>query len=125
MKHHDAHDEIGALLRSQKPGIEIPAGLEGKILRELDRRQRPAPAKRWLWFAMPAAMATALVVLSSKPEIKPAEPNPHVVQQNTGKEEADPATEANPLKRESLALTRDARRAGRFLIDCLPSAGAE
>lgn len=125
MKHHDAHDEIGALLRSQKPGIEIPAGLEGKILRELDRRQRPAPAKRWLWFAVPAAMATALVAISSKPETKPVDPKPRVVQQDLIEKEADPATEANPLKRESLALTRDARRAGRFLIDCLPSAGTE
>jgi len=38
-------------------------------------------------------------------------------------EAASPLVEENPLKQESLALSRDARRAGRFLIDCLPSAG--
>jgi hypothetical protein len=30
---------------------------------------------------------------------------------------------SNPLEREKLALQRDASRAGRFLIDCLPSLG--
>jgi len=30
---------------------------------------------------------------------------------------------SNPLEREKLALQRDANRAGKFLIDCLPSLG--
>ncbi|MCW1913646.1 hypothetical protein OJ996_08670 [Luteolibacter sp. GHJ8] len=125
MKHHDAHDEIGALLRGQKPEANAPPGLESRILRDLDRRQRPVPERRWIWFVAPAAIAAVIVLIDNQsPQPAPAS-KPQVVQQNEPEEETNPATEVNPLKRESLALTRDARRAGRFLIDCLPSASAK
>lgn len=129
MKHDDDHNEIGAMLRSHKPEPAVPAGLEARILRELDRRQRTAPSRRWVWFAPPAAFAAVVVVMSSLQAPKPGEGTPETVSNavrpdSTPEEDKGSAiVEVNPLKRESVALTRDARRAGRFLIDCLPSAG--
>jgi hypothetical protein len=123
MKLDDTHDEIGALLRSQKPRLEASPGLETRILRELDRRQRPAPAKRWLWFALPPALAAITLVVLHQPE-RASTGNPGAAFHGASTpEEPAPIVEGNPLRQESLALSRDARRAGRFLIDCLPSAG--
>jgi hypothetical protein len=127
MKHDDSHDEIGTLLRHHKPQPAPSSGLEARILRELDRRQQPAPTRRWVWFVAPAAIAAA-VVMMSQPDRSEGEPTRGGGAVNAAggspmDEAASPLVEENPLKQESLALSRDARRAGRFLIDCLPSAG--
>lgn len=123
MKHDDVHDEIGALLRSHKPRLDASPGLETRILRELDRRQQPTPARRWPWFALPPAFA-AIILVAWQQVQKPATGAPETVSHDAPKPEEVPSiVERNPLKQESLALGRDARRAGRFLIDSLPSAG--
>jgi hypothetical protein len=126
MKHADPHDEIAALLRTRQPDPQPSPSLEARILRELDRRQHRKPARLWPWFALPPAFAAlVLAVISYKPADKqqvmdtkpvPTAPAP--------KNEAADALigEGNPLKEETVALGRDARRAGRFLIDCLPFA---
>jgi hypothetical protein len=129
MKHDDDHNEIGAMLRSHKPEPVPAPGLEARILRELDRKQRPAPSRRWVWFVAPAAFAAVVVVMSSLQASKPVGGSPETAANAVKldpapeEDEASAIVKDNPLKRESVALTRDARRAGRFLIDCLPSAG--
>lgn len=123
MKLDDTHDEIGALLRSHKPRLEASPGLETRIMHELDRQQRPVSARRWLWFALPPAFAATVLVALQQPR-KPATGDPGTTSRDIPKsEELIPIVGGNPLKQESLALSRDARRTGRFLIDCLPSGG--
>jgi len=127
MKPADPHHEIAALLRTQQPEPAPSPGLEARILRELDRRQQRKPVRIWPWLVFaPAFAAVVLLVLvlaQQRPELKKEEmadlPVP-VKEERAGLL----LVEENPLKQESLALGRDARRAGRFLIDCLPFAGA-
>jgi hypothetical protein len=124
MKPHDPHHEIGDLLRSRKPDPRPSPGLEGRIMRALPERKSRAV---WPWFALPPAIAMAVVMLL--PEAPPpanhvAAGSPGGVAPESPPWEADLRTAANPLQREKLALQRDASRAGRFLIDCLPSLGS-
>jgi hypothetical protein len=128
MKHDDAHDEIGAMLRSHKPEPVPSPGLEARILRELDRRQRPTPARPWLWFALPTAFAAIVVAMwpqAETPKTGSAGAGLSATPGESIPESKAPSSivDDNPLKQESLALSRDARRAGRFLIDCMPSPG--
>jgi hypothetical protein len=128
MKHDDAHDEIGAMLRSHKPPLEESPDLEARILRELDRRQRPTPARPWLWFALPTAFAAIVVAMwpqARTPKTGGPGAGPSATTRESIPEPEKPSSivDDNPLKQESLALSRDARRAGRFLIDCMPSPG--
>lgn len=130
MKHADPHDEIAALLRTRQPDPRPSPGLEVRILRELDRRQHRKPARLWPWFVLPPAFAAVVLVVASH---KPAEKKSQVVEtkpvptKTAAKNEGAEALigESNPLKEETAALGRDARRAGRFLIDCLPFAQKE
>lgn len=131
MKHADPHDEIAALLRTRQPDPQPSPGLEARILRELDRRQYRKPARIWPWFVLPPAFAALMLVVISH---KPGEKKPVVVENKpvptVTEPKEDQVTEAltegtNPLKEETAALGRDAKRAGRFLIDCLPFARKE
>lgn len=126
MKSDEPFHEIGKLLRSQHPDPRPSPGLELRILRAVNQPPRPAKASLWPWFLIPPALAMAVVLMwpqSTTPVVAPvvvrqADPPPVEI--------AEPAialavNEINPLRKESRALRRDAERAGRFLIDCLPS----
>ncbi|WP_367872269.1 hypothetical protein [Luteolibacter sp. Populi] len=120
----EPHHEIAALLRTQQPDPEPSPGLEARILRELDRRQQRKPARIWPWLVFPPAFAALVLVLTQqRPELKETEVADLPVKIEEEKAE-NLLVEQNPLRQESVALGRDARRAGRFLIDCLPFAGA-
>ena len=122
MKSEDPFHEIGELLRSHKPDPRPSPGLEGRILRSLPPRQpSPAAGRFWPWFLLPPAAAAGIVLLWPEPVAVPVitrqEPPPVPVVEPR----AAAIFQANPLEQEKLALQRDARRASRFLIDCLPS----
>ncbi len=122
MKSREPFHEIGDLLRSHKPDPRPSSGLEMRILRSLSPRE---PSRRlWPWFLLPPAVALGILLLW--PDLSPPsaavtldDPAPPPPVEN----EAPLIFPANPLEREALALRRDAGRAGRFLIDCLPSLG--
>jgi len=125
MNPRDPFHEIGDLLRSQKPDPQPSPGMEMRILRALPSREK-ASRRIWPWFLLPPAVAMGVVILWPKPAPQA------VVSQHTTPVVAQPIEPAtteevtltsNPLEREKLALQRDASRAGRFLIDCLPSLG--
>lgn len=129
MKPDESFDEIGKLLRSEKPDPRPSPGLEARILRALNPPSRSAGATLWPWFILPPALATGLFLLW--PDATPSVP-PVVRQLAPSAEETPVAPEKqpvvslaindmNPLRNETRALQRDAERAGRFLIDCLPS----
>lgn len=132
MKPEETHTEIGDLLRSRKPEIATPPGLEGRILREIgQQKHRPSPIHWWRWFLIPPAAALLMVVFSPKDDdargtkvITRLDPLPPESTDKTAPEntQAMTATDTvNPLERESQALKRDAERAGKFLLECLPS----
>jgi hypothetical protein len=128
MNSPDPFDEIGDLLRSHKPDPQPSPGLEARIVGRLVSREPAFIRRAWPWFLLPPAVALGMVLLWPAP---PA-PLPVVAQDPPPTEApavatAEPAVESapllanNPLEREKRALQNDARRAGRFLIDCLPS----
>ena len=126
MNPRDPHHEIGDLLRSQKPDPQPSPGLEMRILRALPSREKVS-RRIWPWFLLPPAVAMGVLICLPKP------PQQTAISQNTAPEVDKPLKPAtteeatltsNPLEREKLALQRDASRAGRFLIDCLPSFGS-
>lgn len=133
MKTEDSHAEIGDLLRSRKPETAVPPGLEGRILRAVgEQRHRRNPIHWWHWLLLPPAAALLMVVFSpqGKEDLKPVVTGGHDPEPMTNRVEAVEAKDdrstatvntMNPLERESQALKRDAERAGRFLLDCLPS----
>lgn len=123
MKSEDPFHEIAGLLRSNTPDPVCSPGLEKKILRALAEKRRQPTAAVWRWLALPAAAAgVALLAWPRAP--RPGSP---VAVENPPAEtpvETPAISEmaaANPLNSESLALARDAERAGVFLIDCLPA----
>jgi hypothetical protein len=125
MNPRDPSDEIGYLLRSQKPAPQPSPGLEMRILRALPSREKSS--RIWPWFLLPPAVAMGVVIFwprTGPQGIVSQHPKP-VIEKAT---ELAPAEEitltSNPLEREKVALQRDAQRAGRFLIDCLPSLGS-
>lgn len=82
----------------------------------------------WPWFLLPPAVALGMILLwpdaTVSPRITRQPDRPTAPAEHPGPAELEFAS--NPLELEKLALQRDARRAGRFLIDCLPSlAGSE
>lgn len=128
MKPEETHTEIGDLLRSRKPETGVPPGLEGRILRAVaQEKHRPSPVRWWRWPLVPPAVALLMVVFAPREEedgkkqatARP-EPPPARMEPDDGWTTAAMDT-MNPLERESQALKRDAERAGRFLMDCLPS----
>jgi hypothetical protein len=124
MKRSDDFPEIGDWLRSHKPEITTPPGLEAGILRSLDPEIRTQKHRRpvWMWFALPPAFAClVLFLLPNKPE------STSVVDAAPMNSKTTPAemiiTTTDPLLAESKALGYDLERAGGFLIHCLPSFG--
>lgn len=122
MKSREPHDEIGDLLRAHKPAPRPSAGLEARIIRSLGEPEPAKASRLWPWFLLPPAVAAAIVLMWPDPAavlvITAADPAP--VETKRGGE--PPAmVVGNPLESEKLALENDARRASRFLIDCLPS----
>jgi hypothetical protein len=125
MNPRDPHHEIGDLLRSRKPDPQPSPGLEMRILRALPSREKSS--RIWPWFLLPPAVAMGVVMFWPKPGIQ-AVVSHHpdsVIERTTEPASAEEIIlTSNPLEREKVALQRDAQRAGRFLIDCLPSLGS-
>ena len=122
MKSREPHDEIGDLLRAHKPDPRPSAGLEARIIRSLGEPESAKVSRVWPWFLLPPAVAAAIVLMWPDPAAVPVvtgtDPAPAQTNQRV---EAPVTVSSNPLEREKLALENDARRASRFLIDCLPS----
>ena len=121
MNPEDSHDEIGKLLRSTKPRVTPPPGLEARILHSLEPR-KPKPVIRfWPWLLLPPA--TAAVVLMLRPTSGETKaPGARTLPTPPLLVKPGPASIRwkNPLETESLALQRDLQRAERFLVSCLP-----
>lgn len=122
MKRSDDFSEIGEWLRSHKPEISTPPGLEAKIQRALNSENRIQTHRRpvWMWFAIPPAFACLVFcLLPKRPESAP------VVDAAPKDSQAAPdemiLVTNDPLLAESKALSRDLERAGGFLVNCLPS----
>ena len=135
MKPEDPHhDDIGELLRARKPDVPVPPGMEARILRALDSQQQLKRESRvhwWRWLLIPPALAMGLVLLFATKDSK-SPPSSSIVRKGNPvvvptplPEQDGPSVvsiyEGNPLLAESKALSRDAERTGRFLLDCLPS----
>lgn len=123
MKPPEPHHEIGELLRAHKPDPQPSPGLESRIVRALGEPERPQNGHRvWPWFLLPPAVAAAIVVMWPEPVSRAplvrTEPAPVTTEEDSA---ATAILARNPLEQEKLALENDARRASRFLIDCLPS----
>jgi hypothetical protein len=120
MNPEEPHDEIGEMLRSSKPRVIPPAGLEARILRSLESRERPQPRRFWPWLLLPPAMAAVVLMIrpasSDRPPVARIEPPVTVAAAKVKS-----ARWKNPLESESLAFQHDMRRAGNFLIHCLPT----
>ena len=123
MKPREPYHEIGELLRAHKPDPQPSPGLESRIVRALGEPERPQNVHRvWPWFLLPPAVAAAIVVMWPEPVARPPLAHSGPAPLTTEENPAAAATPArNPLEQEKLALENDARRASRFLIDCLPS----
>jgi hypothetical protein len=126
MNPRDPFHEIGDLLRSEKPDPQPSPGLEMRILRALPSRER-ATRRIWPWFLLPPAVAMGVVILWPKPApqaVVSQQTDPVIEKPIEPATKEEPTLTSNPLEQEKLALQRDASRAGRFLIDCLPSLGS-
>jgi len=128
MKTDETDKDIASLLQARKPGVEVPSALEGRILRAIgEDRYRKSPVAWWKWLAVPVAALLLIVLLApQKKEEAPAvveqgKTSPEMAGNGTGEKGAEGDESINPLTRESRALKRDAERAGRFLLDSLPS----
>lgn len=129
MKKHEPCRAIEELLRSEKPRVLTPPDLEAKILLALESGV-PSKGRRFLpWLLLPAAAAVGVIMLRpTHPQIPQpgTQITPIYPEAVVAAEAAKPQPAIyfeNPLARESLALQRDAGRAGHFLINCLPSFG--
>ena len=122
MKPREPYHEIGELLLARKPDPQPSPGLEARIVRSLGKPETSQVQRVWPWFLLPPAVAAAIVLMWPDPVSLPAvtrvEPTPAAPVEDT---KTFPLPATNPLEQEKLALENDARRASRFLIDCLPS----
>lgn len=132
MKPDESFSEIGAILRSRKPQVVPPTGMEARILRALAAGPRRTVAPRWPWLALPPAFAAAALGIfwhptggDSTTASRAAAPavvtGASPLQSVLGRSWSQQIHFTTPLDSESLALAHDARRASDFLIDCLPS----
>ena len=122
MKSREPHDEIGDLLRAHKPDPRPSPGLEARIIRSLGEPEPAKVSRVWPWFLLPPAVAAAIVLMWPDPAAVPVVTGTDPAPAQTNHRVAAPVTvSSNPLEREKLALENDARRASRFLIECLPS----
>lgn len=118
----EPYHEIGELLRSHKPDPRPSPGLESRIVQSLRTPEPAAPDRNWLWFLLPPAVAAGIVLMWPQPAPQPVISRIDSVPSPVAIESSDAGQ--NPLERESAALRNDARRAGRFLINCLPGLAA-
>jgi len=154
MNDHEPFREIEDLLRADKPRVTPPPGLEERILDSIQRNERERKLRILPWLLVPAAAAAVAIAMlwpSQQPGQTPVagtetvpvvekpvevaevqetlsvEAPPEEVAGNTGNagEHGLAAFFENPLARETRALKRDARRAGHFLINALPSLSVE
>jgi hypothetical protein len=124
MKHHEPYDGIGDLLRSEKPQVVPPRGLETRILSSLESREHSRICRIWPWLIFPPAAAIGLLLLFQPFDRKSSPVTGIDMPRSEAMASRLPSVRfENPFERESLALRRDAQRAGRFLIHCLPSLG--
>ena len=122
MKSREPHDEIGDLLRAHKPDPRPSPGLEARIIRSLGEPEPAKVSRVWPWFLLPPAVAAAIVLMWPDPAAVPVVTGTDPAPAQTNQRVEPPVTvSSNPLVREKLALENDARRASRFLIECLPS----
>ena len=122
---NDPDHQIDRLLRESPPEPRPRPGLETRIcstLRQSPKRAiSPAlPTIVGAIVALPMFILGVFALIPSAPEqsekIAKSDPPPARVEQ------ADPKlTDGNPLRGEALAIRSDASRAGRFLLDALPS----
>ncbi|GAA5115522.1 hypothetical protein JIN84_20305 [Luteolibacter yonseiensis] len=142
MKDPETYQEIEDLLRMEKPRVTAPPDLEERILSSIDAVERTRKARFWAWLVLPAAAAVGVIMLrplqqsqhspvtriEPVPVVEPPVEAPHVeaaVNEVVAEERRFTALFENPLEREARALRRDARRAGHFLINALPSLSVE
>ena len=122
MKSREPHEEIGDLLRAHKPDPRPSPGLEARIIRSLGEPEPAKVSRVWPWFLLPPAVAAAIVLIWPDPAAVPVVTGTDPAPAQTNQRVEPPVTvSSNPLEREKLALENDARRASRFLIECLPS----
>ncbi len=115
--------EVDRLLRASPPDLPPPPGLETRIRAALRAAPRPAPAiLRPLLAGFAALCLAAAAWVATRPQ---APPPPAVADRPPPRVAAPPPPAAtpfpNPLRAEARALRNDAGRAGRFMLDCLPS----
>ncbi|WP_193214529.1 hypothetical protein [Luteolibacter marinus] len=126
MKPGHLPQDVEELLRSRKPDPRPSPGLERKIIEALEHRGLRSRFRIRAWHILPPAIAASILLVW--PERHPSHGKPSQQAQMAPGSEVTSTTppestadSLNPLERESKALQRDARRTGRFLIDCLPS----
>ncbi len=125
------HDDIARLLRSAKPAAHPPVDLEGRIIRAIAGKPQADTAHRpWLWTAMSAAacLMLAAILVPHTPSDNPKQPAAVVAPTPALPPDgslplSSLANPTAPLEAENGALARDFRRAGGFLLDCMPSLG--
>lgn len=117
----EPYHEISDLLRSHKPDPRPSPGLEARIVNSLRSPEPSANSRIWPWFLLPPAVAAGIVLLWPQPAALPPIARQTQVPSRIAAPPVPADFERNPLERETLALQNDARRAGRFLIDCLPA----
>ena len=127
MKDHEPHREIEDLLRADKPRVIPPPDLEARILSAIVSGERSRKHRFWSWLLLPAAAAIGIMMLRpvhqppAAPVTRIEPPHPTVEVKETVVETKPAPLFENPLEREAIALRRDAKRAGHFLVNCLPS----
>lgn len=117
------HD-IDRLLRASPPDLPPPPGLETRIRAALHAAPRPAPAilRPLLAGLGTLCLAAAAAWVATRPQVPP----PPTVADRPPPRVATPPPPAtapfpNPLRAEARAIRNDAGRAGRFMLNCLPS----
>lgn len=129
MKPDPSQSQVDDLLRSFKPPVQAPPGLESRILRAVQTCDNKIPGSRFRWwFLLPPACAALAAVIMVTRHIEPAHPSrPPAAQPTVAAAQDSPAaasftsTPVNLLEAEADALARDLRRAGGFFIHCMPS----
>jgi hypothetical protein len=79
--------------------VDVPAGLESRVLRQIERAHRRRQRRLWLFLAAPAAAAAAsfVLLLSGPPDIQDREPAPVIPSiSDVRKEEDENVRPADP-----------------------------
>jgi hypothetical protein len=87
-------------------------------VRSLHTPQTESSGRIWPWFLLPPAVAAGIVLMWPQPVAIPVVTRQDPPPADTGR--TPEIFGRNPMEQESIAIQNDARRASRFLIDCLP-----